>query len=157
MCPLSSVHSLYKKCRMIKSLGKLKNIKPSKLLLYSLQASSKHRLVTLINRTNLYSYHVYCILYGTGLPKKDETSETTVLNLFYLYFKFIIPCNCKLVSFLPNHFKQAMEILYFRQRGGVILNLDSSYFKSFRSSLQSHLLWITPVSYTWYCMLLGYP
>ena len=35
---------------------------------------------------------------NTGLPTKDETSETTELTLSF--FKLMIPCKCKFFSYL---------------------------------------------------------
>ena len=37
-----------------------------------------------------------------GLPTKDETSETTVWNVFCFFRIFMVPCNCKLVFFLES-------------------------------------------------------
>ena len=39
-------------------------------------------------------------LFRTGLPTKDETSETTVRNIYCLFITFMILCNCKFVSLL---------------------------------------------------------
>ena len=56
--------------------------------------------IWVINLHRILSKHTL----HTGLPTQDETSETTIGNQYtacFLIFK--IPCNCKLVSFLPNH------------------------------------------------------
>ena len=40
----------------------------------------------------------------TGGSTKDETSETTVRNLFSLVFARRVPCSCKIVSFFASLF-----------------------------------------------------
>ena len=49
---------------------------------------------------------------STGLPTKNETSETTAVNLCYLYFIFMIPCNCKLVSFLTKSLYKPLYAIF---------------------------------------------
>ena len=77
----------------------------------------------------------------TGLLTKDETSQTTLVNVYYLYFVFIIPCNKVAVLFFAKSFNKPLK--YYILGSSLNLNLESSYFKSFRSSLQSHPMWVT--------------
>ena len=45
-------------------------------------------------RPSIKEVHVH-----TGIPKKDETSETIVHGIHSVFIHmFIVPCNCKLVS-----------------------------------------------------------
>jgi len=48
------------------------------------------------------------INFATGLFQKDESSETTVRNKYYLYM-FMIVCNCKLASFFAKLFKKPLN------------------------------------------------
>ena len=52
----------------------------------------------------LREFQVVFTVSATGLPTKDETSETTVRNVLYtLYFLlFTIPCKCKFVWFFAK-------------------------------------------------------
>ena len=71
----------------------------------------------------------------------DETSETTIRNFYCLFPLFKIPWNCKPVSFFVKSF---YKLLKYNTKGSWLsLTLESSYFKRFRSSLQSHPLWVT--------------
>ena len=65
---------------------------------------------------------VHLLYLKKGLPRKNETSDTTACRIYTEFFLiFLIPCNYKLVSYFS-------------------LSLD---LKSFRSSLASHPLWAT--------------
>ena len=77
---------------------------------------------------------------NTGLPTKDETSETIVRNLYCLFpCEFTIACNCKLVAFFAKSSNTPLN--KYIQGRRLNLTLESSYLMSFRSSLQSHPLW----------------
>ena len=91
---------------------------------------------------------VYNIL-DTGLPTKNETSETTVRNLYCQFpnmhdslqqYKFL----SSIVKSLIKPFKDHI------QGRTLILNLESSYLKSFRSSLQSNPLLVTMINNTFF-------
>ena len=73
--------------------------------------------------------------YSTGLPTKDETSETIVRKLCCLVYL----CNFELVIFFAKSYKYPLE----DNIQGRSFTLRSSYLKSFRSSLQFHPLWVT--------------
>ena len=77
----------------------------------------------------------------TGLPTKDETSQTTLVNLYYLYFIFMSPCNFKLFFFFAKSFNKPLKYYILGRRHN--LNLESSYFKMCLSSLQSHPMRVT--------------
>ena len=47
--------------------------------------------MTIIIRKSQYKAMKFCAFQATGLPTKDETSETTLWNLYY-YLIFITPC-----------------------------------------------------------------
>ena len=73
-------------------------------------------------QTNVHQYSC------AELQTKDETSGTTVRK-FYCFLIIMIPFNCKLsYSFIDLILHNSTMI--------------SSYFKSFRSSLQSRHLWV---------------
>ena len=72
------------------------------------------------------------------VPTKEETSETTVQNLYCLFLyinDFLQPFTCLFVKSLNKPNKDHI------QGNKLFLNLGSSYFQS---SSQSHYLWITP-------------
>ena len=72
----------------------------------------------------------------TGLPEKNETSETIVLNIHCLLL-YVIPCNRKLMFFLSKSLNQPSRLYLGRK---LILTNKSS---KLRSSLQSHSLQVT--------------
>ena len=53
----------------------------------------------------------------------------------------MIPCNCKLISFFSKSYNKLSKD--FIQSLRLNLTLGLSYLQSFRSSLQSHPLWVT--------------
>ena len=69
-------------------------------------------------------------LNSTGLPTKNETFQNERC-LFFCFF--IFPATANFFLSLPYHFKNT----YQKQ------DLKSPYFKSFKSSFQSHPLWVT--------------
>ena len=81
----------------------------------------------------IYGLIVPATRQDTGLPIKDETSETNVRKLYYLFPYLLISFSNKKNNPLENY-------IYGRIHN---LALGSSHFKSFRSSLQSHPLWVT--------------
>ena len=86
--------------------------------------------------SNLILFHIVYLI--TGLPIKDETSETTLRNIYSLYFLiFMIPCNCKLVCFCTKSFNKPLDNYIYKGRI-LIINLRILTFQSFLSSLQSH-------------------
>ena len=89
----------------------------------------------------LILFHIVYLI--TGLPIKDETSETTLRNIFSLCFLiFMILCNCKLVCFCTKSFNKPLDNYIYKGRI-LIINLRILTFQSFLSSLQSHPLWVT--------------
>ena len=75
--------------------------------------------------------HFYSTHYCTGLSTKDETSETTVRNLYclFLYIHF-----CQIIT------KPLKDNIQGKR-------LKKSYFQSFRSSFQSHSLLSNAVAF----------
>jgi len=57
-----------------------------------------------------------------------------------ILLKFMIPCNCKQVSFYVKslNYSEYMYNMYI----SLIYPFESSYFKSLRSSLRSYPLWV---------------
>ena len=78
------------------------------------------------------------VMYGVT-HKGYETSETTVLNLTVCFIIFTIP-----QVRMPNHkISHKLRLYYYILGEGLTLTLGSTYFKRFKSSLQSHPLWVT--------------
>ena len=74
----------------------------------------------------------------TGLPKINEISKMYVHSLFpYIHdlcnFKLFILCFKSLIK----------PFIDYIQDRRLNLNLGSSYLRSFKSSIQSHPLWVT--------------
>ena len=92
------------------------------------------------NKKSFFSLHWIFIyswsLCTTGLPTKDETSVTIVRDLYTVLFLY--DTLQLLTYFFPS--KSFDKPLYTWDR---ILRLGSPNFKNFRSSLQSHPLWVT--------------
>ena len=88
-----------------------------------------------VQYTKLPQYYSYYYKYEKGFPQnssaresltKDETSETTVQNLWFPYSSLCLIIKIKIIK--KNYFQ------------GIKLNHQIISFKDFRSSLQSHPL-----------------
>jgi len=71
----------------------------------------------------------FYIIQYTGLPTKDETSETTVRNLYCLFPYIYDSLQFRHVSFLPNHQKWHWQTLFMQKSQ---INLKIVKFKEFQ-------------------------